>query len=285
MGKLDVVLRRRGLGVPLQALRLSRYALLVRLAACAAAAQDPRFEVISIRPVPANAPSAMRSQDFTPVLPGGQYVDSNAGLISMIAFAYGVPFPSQQLIGLPKWADSTSYSVAAKAAPSAVVMSVAENEEQVRLMMRALLADRFQLLIHPETRQERGFALKLARGASGIKIPAVDPPVPPAKERRVSAGMGDTGGRLVGEKSTMASLATALATLLHKNVTDQTGLSGYYDFDIRWTGREDAESSLGTEGIGLLISNLREQFGLTLESAEGPAQYWVIDRLERPSEN
>lgn len=66
----------------------------------------PRFEVVSIRPVPPNAPLLTRDQDFTPVLPGGQYIDSRTVLLFMVTFAYDVKNPSTQLVGLPKWAQN-----------------------------------------------------------------------------------------------------------------------------------------------------------------------------------
>ncbi len=148
----------------------------------------PRFEVVSIRPVPPNAPMMNREQDFTAVLPGGQYIDSRTPVSWMISFAYNVKNPSAQLLGLPKWAQEQPFSVSAKPSQGFPLLPPAENREQVRLMLRAMLADRFHLKVHPETRQERVLDLEVAKG--GIKIKEVDPPVPPAKEGLVGAAMG-----------------------------------------------------------------------------------------------
>lgn len=247
---------------------------------------EPSFDVVSIRSVPSNAPPILRSQDFTPVLPGGQYVDSQTMLFFMITFAYNVKNPSKQLVGLPNWAQNQGYSVSAKAAPVFPALSPAENREQVRLMMRTMLADRFQLRIHTETRQERIFSLKVAKG--GLKIPEVDRPVPPEKEGPVNAAMSDTGGRMIGNKSTMAGMAIALAIFLKHPVKDETGLHGYYDFDVRWRAPEPRggqSGGLGTEGIGLLLSMLRDRFGLQVANTTGPVEYWVVDHVAPPTAN
>jgi uncharacterized protein (TIGR03435 family) len=173
------------------------------LLATALAAQQPappKFDVVSIHPVPPNPPLMMRDPGFTPVLPGGQYSDPRTQLLSMIAFAYDVKDPSTQLVGLPDWAKKEIFVVAAKPAPGFPALSPAENREQVRLMMRAMLADRFHLQLHTETREERIYALEAAKG--GVKIKEVDPPVPPAKSGPVEAAMSDEHGRMIGKKST-----------------------------------------------------------------------------------
>jgi uncharacterized protein (TIGR03435 family) len=79
------------------------------LAAALAGQQTaPKFDVVSIRPVTANAPPLMRDRNFTPVLPGGRFDDPRVGLFFMIAFAYDVKNASTQLVGLPKWAENQS---------------------------------------------------------------------------------------------------------------------------------------------------------------------------------
>ncbi|HEY2014854.1 MAG TPA: TIGR03435 family protein, partial [Bryobacteraceae bacterium] len=179
---------------------------------------EPRFEVVSIRPVPANAPAMMREQTFTPVLPGGQYVDPRTSLTWMIAFAYDVVNPAIQLVGIPDWAKSQSYAVAAKAPRDSAVLPPLENQEQVRLMLRAMLADRFHLKLHTEMRQEAILSLEVAKG--GFRLKPVGPPVPPEKEGLVNAAMGDSGGRIIGRKSTMAGMARMLVIFLKRPVID-----------------------------------------------------------------
>jgi uncharacterized protein (TIGR03435 family) len=114
---------------------------------------SPTFDVVSIHAVPPNAPLVMRDQDFTPILPGGRYIDDRTSLDSLICFAYHCRYPDRQLIGLPKWAKSQIFAIAAKPAEDFPRLPPNENREQVRLMLRAMLADRFQLRLHTETRQ------------------------------------------------------------------------------------------------------------------------------------
>ncbi len=247
----------------------------------------PTFDVVSIHVVPPDAPMIMRSQDFTSILPGGQYVDSLTLLLFMIAFAYDIKNPSSQLVGLPNWAKSQSYAVSAKPAENFPALPPAENQEQVRLMMRAMLAERFQLRLHTETRQERIFNLNIAKG--GLKIRNVDPPVPPAKAGNVGAAISNRGGRIVGNRSSMAGLAVALSIFLEQPVIDQTGLKDYYDLYAQWSAPEapDGQSSSGlsTDGLGLLISAVQNPFGLHLTNTPGAVKYWVVDHIGPPTSN
>jgi uncharacterized protein (TIGR03435 family) len=248
----------------------------------------PRFETVSIRPVPANAPPVMRDSDFTPVLPGGQYIHSRAELFSMISLAYSVDNPSVQLVGLPNWAKDQSFAIAAKPAEGFPALSLAENLEQVRLMMRAMLEDRFRLQLHTETRQGPILKLEVAKG--GLKVKEAEAPVPPAKEGLVGAAVGNDRGRIIGNKSTMAGLARALTIFIKRPVVDQTGLKGYYDFDVKWSAPETADRQppspgLGPDGIGLLISTLQNQLGLYLTNTAGPVKYWVVDHVTPPTDN
>jgi uncharacterized protein (TIGR03435 family) len=203
----------------------------------------------------------------------------------MIAFAYEVKNPSKQLEGLPEWATAQSFAVAAKPSPDFPLLLESENRRQVRLMMRKMLAERFGLRLHTETREQAIFGLRVGNG--GLKIPEVAAPTPPAKEGNVNVALSDQGGRMIAKQGTMAGLSRALALFLKEPVLDQTGLTGYYDFDIRWSAADEAQAStgLGAEGIGLLISTVRSQFGLMLAKTRGPVEYWVIDHIERPAEN
>ena len=76
----------------------------------------PEFEVVSIKPVPPNAPMTLREVDFTPVLPGGQYINSTTLPLFLIVFAYDVKNPTTELTGYPAWVKEQSFSVAAKPA-------------------------------------------------------------------------------------------------------------------------------------------------------------------------
>jgi uncharacterized protein (TIGR03435 family) len=155
-------------------------------------APAPKFEVVSIRAVPPNPPPLMRSIDFTPVQPGGKYIDQRTRLAWLMEFAHNIHWSDKYLSGLPKWAKDQSYSIAAKAGDEFPVLSPADNLAQVRLMLRAMLEDRFRLKLHSEDRTEPVFHLEVAKG--GFKFKEVDPPVPPQKEGYVGVALGDASG-------------------------------------------------------------------------------------------
>jgi uncharacterized protein (TIGR03435 family) len=160
------------------------------------------------------------------------------------------------------------------------MLSEAENYEQVRLMVRAMLADRFRLKIHKEARQ--GSVLNLEVDKGGLRAREV---FTPQKEGRVNMAMGDSGGRMLTEAGTMKGMVGALAVFLKQPVINKTGLNGFYSFDIRWKSDGPASNSLGAEGLGLLVSNLKDQLGLVLRKDSGLIDYWVVDGVEMPSEN
>ena len=125
-----------------------------------------------------------------------------------------------------------------------------------------------------------------------MKLKEVEPPVPPEPTGNVNAVTRPDGGiRMIAKKSTMERLAVSLDLLTGKPVVDETGLTGYYDFDVTWKGPVLPDGQApetrfgGAELVGLLISNLQSQFGLSLASATGPVEYWVVDHVDPPTEN
>lgn len=266
------------------------FAICVLAAAAAAqqAADGPRFDVISIRPVPPNAPMVMRDINFTSILPGGQFVDQRTSLLSMIGLAYedpGMQNLSTQIVGLPKWTQNQSYEISARPAPGFPALPPEQNREQVRLMLRAMLAERFHLQLHTEMRKEPVYNLESARG--GVKLKEVEAPAPPEKAGPVFAAWSDSDIRMIGKKSTMKGLAQTLYIILATPVIDQTGWQGYFDCDVRWTppGPRTDQVGFGADGISLLMSNLESQFGVRLVKTTGEVPYWVVDHVEPPPDN
>ncbi len=262
-------------------------ALLLTSRTPAAEVNEPGFEVVSIRPVPPNAPVILRSADFTPILPGGRFSDARTNLFSLITIAYDVNNPSRHLLGLPKWAREKAFAVSAQPADGFPNLPPEENERAVKAMLRRMLAKHFQLKIHKESRVGPIYRLEVA--GRGLKIPEVKPAHPSVKPGRVNMAVGDQSGRIIGRQVTMEGLATALSLFLDAPVRDETGVKGYYDLDASWKNPDpvDAVSSggLGAEGLAMLISNLRSQFGLRLTRAKGPADYWVVQHVALPIQN
>jgi uncharacterized protein (TIGR03435 family) len=89
----------------------------------------------------------------------------------------------------------------------------------------------------------------------------------------------------------MSQLATAISLFVHQDVIDRTGLTGYYDFDLRWEATvapgatPPASTRLGDDGIAMFLSTLRQELGLRFTKSKGSVRYWVVDSVEPPSEN
>jgi uncharacterized protein (TIGR03435 family) len=154
-------------------------------------------------------------------------------------------------------------------------------------MMQQMLADRFQLKLHTESRSRTLLKLEVAKG--GVKIAEVSPPTPPAKSGVVSMALGDKGGAMRGKMTTMASLADALSVFFPPDteVVDATGSKAYFDIDVRWAASnpDTASARLGPDGLALLITTLEDRLGLVLKKATGSRQVWVVDRVDLPSPN
>jgi uncharacterized protein (TIGR03435 family) len=128
-------------------------------------------------------------------------------------------------------------------------------------MLREMLADRFTLRMHTETRKESVLIMTAERGS--LKVPEVAAPVPPEMPTESSA-MGDRGGGFRAKKMTMSRLARLVSLWVKQDVIDQTGLTGYYDFDLRWEaprveGMPPPDTRLGPDGVAMFLSTLRSR--------------------------
>jgi uncharacterized protein (TIGR03435 family) len=243
----------------------------------AAGANPPAFEVASVKPNKSGTGrfSILRA-------PGGGFTATNATLKMLIRAAYGIQ--DHQLVGGPSWLDSERYDIVAKAPPGT------PDRGELGPMLRTLLADRFKVQIHRETRQMPVYALVLDR--NGPKFKEV--------KREARDGDGDFHkgrGHLTGQSVPISDLAEILSGEIGFSVLERTGLSGLYDLKLEWTpdrsqtrgpgdnieGREltPAPDPLGPS----LFTALQEQLGLKLEKQTGPVEILVIDHAERASEN
>ena len=202
-------------------------------------------------------------------LSGGKVSVKNIPLNLIIELAFDVK--GFQLLGRPSWLNSERFDIEAK--PSAPV-----PYSQCKLMLRTLLVDRFKLATHSESKQLPVYKLIVAKNR--LKIHPVD----------AAAMLGirtfDTGkGQLVSGGISMAQLAGMLSLIreVEKQVADETGLAGNYEFTLNWT--PDGPSADTVSGISI-FSALQEQLGLKLEAGKGPVQVLVIDHIEKvPTEN
>src|SRR5579862_4672389 len=261
--------------------------------------QEPpvlQFEVASVKPA---APDA-RGMVFQPG-PGGGIRITNMPLKEIILFAYRLQ--SFQLAGGPPWVSSAHWDVIAKPETKG---EAGDNQR----MLQALLAERFQLVIHRETKELPVYALVLARkdrklgpGLVPGKVGGCSPPDPnkgpiiePGKTPRLGCGQTWLGpNQLRGVSAPIPNFLFFLSRMLGRTVIDKTGLTGNFDITADWTPDETQATTplpptdtprLPSGDVGpSIFTAFQEQLGIKLESQRGPVEIFVIDRAEKPSEN
>lgn len=261
------------------------------------------FEVASIRPSEANARRTLT------VTPGGRFSATATTLRALIMFAYNVG--PDRLTGADGWMESQRFDVNAKPPDGAIQGAVgqqaqwtgpngqsaswtalpaqSQNARIFRAMMQNLLADRFQLKIHEETRQLPVYALVVAKG--GPKLAEAKG----AADLHMSSG---GAGHMNFEAAPMSTLAVTLTWMTGRPVLDQTGLLGNYDFSLNWSPDDGQMQTYRGGGGGAadgtaaadpaapsLFTAVEEQLGLRLESTRGPVHVFAVDHAEKPSEN
>lgn len=244
--------------------------------------------------------------------PGGRFRATNVPLRELIAAAYGTPQPlaAFQITGGAKWVETDRFDIVAKA-PGDPQPGPNGPPPAMFGMLRNLLTERFQLVVHRETKDSPIYALVLAR-ADGKLGPQLHPsttdcaalmnaararggapPPPPPPGERMPCGMRMFPGNLSGGGSSMGQITNVLARFVSRTVVDRTGLTGNYDLDLQWTpdqlpqGRGDAPPGLpAVDPNGpSIFTAVQEQLGLKLDSARGPVDVLVIDRAEHPTED
>jgi uncharacterized protein (TIGR03435 family) len=201
--------------------------------------------------------------------------------------AYAVPGP--QILGGPNWIASDRFDIEDKV-DDAVVAEMAklgrdQRNQTERQLVQQLLADRFKLAVHFETKELPVYALVVAKG--GPKLTA-------SKEPDKGTSTSSNNGRLTAKGMTMENLAQRLtqnlARELGRVVIDKTGIEGKYDLDLTWSPENNsaamanASNEASSAGPSILTA-LQEQLGLKLESTRAKVEALVIDHIEQPSEN
>jgi uncharacterized protein (TIGR03435 family) len=246
----------------------------VRMAADA----KPEFVVATIKPSRPDAPRGgygIRGQDVT---------TTNVTVSWMIKLAYNVH--ANQISGKPSWLDSERYDTVGRSNTPGE-----PSRDQMKLMIQKLLADRFQLTFHTVKRELPVYAMVVARGGPKIAVSAGDPNAFPG------IGFGREPGviTLMGRNTGLNGVANGLqSNILDKPVVDHTGLTGRYDFQLRFTPDPVQLANFG----GLAPANaadpnpppdiftaFEQQLGLKLQATKARVDVMVIDRIEKPSPN
>lgn len=265
------------------------------------AAQEPSFDVASIRPSQRTQASDIRPTPF------GRFTATNATTKSLILRAYGLV--DAQLIGAPSWLDAEHFDIDAR-----VATAPPGGAEALIPLVRTLLVERFKLKAHPETRELPAYALTFARRDRqlGPQIRATQTDCTKAStltQDQVRAAVLDgwpqcgmayvvnfstaspngTNIKMRFRRSgvTMPDLAIALQPPMDRPVVDQTGLDGRFDVEYSFAPQPPTpgvESAFGPDAPALSVA-LEEQLGLKLESRRMPVPVLILDSIDRPSEN
>ena len=273
------------------------------------------FDVASVRPTRETEPSSN-----VPLGPGNVFSPShgilsakNSTLLTYLVFAYKLADYQQQAIEstAPDWVVHDRYTIEAR------TEKVDASKDDLRLMMRSLLADRFKLAVHYEQRQVRVFALMMEKaGELGPKLqphPAgatcsdpslksttsdgdpVELPLQPKKGGFPAVCNGILGlpasaqdrYSFGGANVSMGLIANALSSWgnLGRPVVDQTGLAGTYDFVLEYTPDPPPSYAAVDSGGPSFQVALKQQLGLKLEAQRAPVEFLVLDHVERPDAN
>jgi uncharacterized protein (TIGR03435 family) len=275
------------------------------LRAQAPATDAPSFEVASVKPN-ASGDGFMRIGG-----PPGRFAATNVPLRQLIQMAYEIqPF---QLEGGSGWISSDRFDIVAKTDTS-LTPPVPGVPGPLQLMMRTLLADRFKLVVHHETKEQAIYALVLARAdgklgpqlkksetdcaamAAAARGRSGPPPAPPAPGVRPQCGMMMRPGGMSAGGFPLSQLVASLSANLQRVVVDRTGLTGTFDLDLTWTPDQMPQRAPGAgdgpiqfNGVPIdpngpsLFTAIQEQLGLKLESTKGQVDMLVIDRAEKPA--
>ena len=191
----------------------------------------------------------------------------NTTLKNLVMTAYGLN--EYEIAGGPTWMDSAKFNIDAK-------LPAGAPQGQVPLMVQTMLADRFKLESHRETRTLREYALVVAKGGPKFGKPSE------SDHKGVATSQSDN--QITGWARPMSDLAKMLIGVVGAPVIDQTGLKGNYDFDLKFAPPPGV-SREGDDALPDVFAILQEQLGLKLEAITGPAEVLVIDQAEKPTEN
>lgn len=248
---------------------IARAGIILVVASSLLQAQDaPRFDVATLKvsPPPQGDSFAINLGDFR----NGRLTMTNVTLNDAIKFAYELP--SDDLLVGPDWNRSVRFDIVALA-------PAATSPDQLRSMVKALLAERLHLVVRREQRVLRYLALMA--GKNGARMP-------PAKEDAPPNGP-QLPGRIAHNQMTMALLASLLSRFERQTIVDLTGLSGSFEVKLEWAPdaalpQDDLNGPLPDRPR--LFAAVQDQLGLRLESRRGPLALLIVEQAAKvPEEN
>ena len=231
----------------------------------AQSAAAPQFEVSSVKPSP---PSTIARAPMK--VDPARLVYNNMSPKILIQIAYKVP--EWGISGGPQWLDSDRYDLVATLPPNS-------SADQIPMMLQALLAERFHLIVQHVTRQLPVYTLTVAK--NGPKLKAGDP-----GEQWTEGAMkgGIFKGNIELHQMTLGGLAEVLASKMGRPVLDTTHLTGVFDINLKWNPDDTPGGASDSDGASLYTA-VSEQLGLALKPTRAPVDVLVVVHMEKPSEN
>lgn len=244
----------------------------------------PKFDVVSVKEDKGN-PNSMGMQ-FT----ADGFIGRNLKVRDLICLAYGVR--RDQISGAPNWVSATGYDVDAKVSEHDLSRLKALSPNQRRMMLQAVLVERFGLKAHREVKVMKTF--DLVQSGSPVKLR----PSSPQTEREIAAASPDSPGsgttltlgrnELSGIGLSMSVLANQISLIVERPVIDKTGLSGHFDLSLHWSPdgaqADDGQSTTSAENEPIM-SAIRDQLGLKLISSSDPVPILTVDSIAPPNPN
>jgi len=294
----DATFPRRGVKPKLRGLATFAAPLFLAFFVTAQAPPNSTFEVASVK-----MNKSGRDGTSGGVQPGGRVTLFNIPLRLLIRNAYQLVQDSQ-IVNAPGWIAVERFDITAKA-PGDVPMPQPGNPGPISSMMQSLLADRFRLAVHRETRELPHYVIEPVRrdGTLGPQLhrstvncaairaarQRAGTPAPEPQAKDGACGFRATGGRIAGGQIVaggvpVAQLAPVLSQILQQIVVDETGISGDFFFELHWAPDQippgAAAAAAATQDGPSLFTAMQEQLGLKLRSTRGPVEVLVIDHVE-----
>jgi uncharacterized protein (TIGR03435 family) len=271
----------------------------------------PSFEVVSIKPYIADPSGRMMVRMGGPQGEASRWSATNVTARNLVGTAFDVK--DFQLSGGPGWINSDRFDVEAKVEDSMAAqmqkMTGREQQQQFHLLLQSMLADRFKLQVTRATKEASVFALVVAKGGPKLKeVPPPDPQAGPPPPLSVTAGaplptpppgqsfmiMRDGLATLSSNAQPITSLLNSLSGMLGREVVDQTGLKGTYQYTLQFAPQTTTTGMAAGPGGGdpspdssvtSIFTALQEQLGLRLDTTKAPLDTITIEHIEEPSAN
>lgn len=228
----------------------------------------PAFEVVSIRPSAPVKPGTLTSSGFRVASAG--FIGERVTAFDLIAYGFSVP--PNRISSVPNWARSDRWDIQAK------IPDGEFTNEQVRLMVKALAVDRFQIKVNVEMKETPVYRLVTLPGGARLK-----PNNPSAPGSRRVARVDGVQEWAEGTQ-TINSLLLMLTVNTDRPIVNSTGLTGTYVFAFQYVPNELLTAPNSPAGPSVFKA-LEDQLGLKLEAVKMPLEYLTLERVEKPSEN